>query len=56
MIPEKSPVQSLGCRSDLVLFSTMTEPTLELDEHPKPGDFRIILDGVRAFNRVQTGN
>jgi len=34
----------------------MTEPTLELDEHPKPEDFRIILDGVRAFNRVQTGN
>jgi GNAT superfamily N-acetyltransferase len=34
----------------------MTEPILELDEHPKPEDFRIILDGVRLFNRVQTGN
>jgi GNAT superfamily N-acetyltransferase len=33
----------------------MTEPTLELDEQPKPEDFRTILDGVRAFNRVQTG-
>jgi len=34
----------------------MTEPALELDEHPNPEDFRVILDGVRAFNRVQTGN
>jgi ribosomal protein S18 acetylase RimI-like enzyme len=34
----------------------MIEPTLELDEHPKAEDFRTILDGVRAFNRAQTGN
>jgi GNAT superfamily N-acetyltransferase len=34
----------------------MTELALELVEHPKPEDFRIILDGVRAFNRAQTGN
>lgn len=34
----------------------MNEPTLELDEHPKPEDFGIILAGVRAFNRVRTGN
>jgi GNAT superfamily N-acetyltransferase len=34
----------------------MTEFALELDEHPRPEDFRIILDGVRAFNRAQTGN
>jgi len=30
--------------------------TLELDEHPNPEDFRIVLDGVRSFNRAQTGN
>jgi len=30
--------------------------TLELDEHPTPEDFRRVLDGVRAFNRTQTGN
>jgi GNAT superfamily N-acetyltransferase len=29
---------------------------LELDEHPKPEDFRVVLDGVRSFNRAQTGN
>ncbi len=29
---------------------------LELDEHPQPEDFRVILDGVRTFNREQTGN
>jgi GNAT superfamily N-acetyltransferase len=34
----------------------MIDPTLELDEHPRPEDFRTILDGVRAFNRAQTGN
>lgn len=28
----------------------------ELDEHPSPDDLRIVLDGVRAFNRDQTGN
>jgi GNAT superfamily N-acetyltransferase len=30
--------------------------TLELEEHPNPEDFRIVLDGVRSFNRAQTGN
>jgi GNAT superfamily N-acetyltransferase len=30
--------------------------TLELDEHPTPEDFRTVLDGVRSFNRAQTGN
>jgi GNAT superfamily N-acetyltransferase len=34
----------------------MSEITLELDEHPKPEDFRVVLDGVRGFNRAQTGN
>lgn len=34
----------------------MSEPKLELDEQPKPEDFRKILDGVRGFNRAQTGN
>lgn len=34
----------------------MTELALELDEHPKPEDFRFILDAVRGFNRAQTGN
>ena len=29
---------------------------LELDEHPKPEDFRVVLDGVHSFNRVQTGD
>lgn len=29
---------------------------LELDEHPTAEDFRTILDGVRKFNRDQTGN
>ena len=29
---------------------------LELDEHPTPEDFRTVLDGVRSFNRAQTGN
>jgi GNAT superfamily N-acetyltransferase len=30
--------------------------TIELNEHPNPEDFRTILDGVRSFNRAQTGN
>jgi GNAT superfamily N-acetyltransferase len=34
----------------------MIEPTLELDEHPQPEDSRVVLDGVRSFNRTQTGN
>lgn len=34
----------------------MTEPKLELDEHPRPEDFRTLVDGVRSFNRDQTGN
>ena len=34
----------------------MTQLTLELDEHPRPEDFRFILDAVRGFNRAQTGN
>jgi ribosomal protein S18 acetylase RimI-like enzyme len=34
----------------------MNEPQIELDEHPSPDDFRIVLDGVRTFNREQTGN
>src|ERR1044072_3529803 len=34
----------------------MAEPSLELDENPTAEAFRIILNGVRAFNRVQTGN
>ena len=29
---------------------------LELDENPSPADFRVILDGVRGFNRQQTNN
>jgi ribosomal protein S18 acetylase RimI-like enzyme len=29
---------------------------LEIDELPTPDDFRVILDGVRAFNRTRTGN
>ncbi len=29
---------------------------LDLDEHPSPEDFRVILDGVRNFNRERTGN
>jgi GNAT superfamily N-acetyltransferase len=30
--------------------------TFELDEHPNAEDFRTVLDGVRSFNRAQTGN
>ena len=29
---------------------------LELDEHPSADDFRFVVDGVRNFNREQTGN
>lgn len=29
---------------------------IEIDEHPRAEDFRVILDGVRSFNREQTGN
>jgi len=36
--------------------SSMTQLTLELDEHPKPEDFHFLLDAVSGFNRVQTGN
>ena len=28
---------------------------IELDEHPRPEDFRALVDGVRLFNRDQTG-
>src|SRR5262245_51727510 len=34
----------------------MLDVTLEIDEHPRPEDFRWLLDGVRTFNRAQTGN
>lgn len=27
----------------------------ELDEHPNIEDFRIVLEGVRKFNRAQRG-
>jgi GNAT superfamily N-acetyltransferase len=30
--------------------------TFELNEHPNPEDLRTVLDGVRSFNRAQTGN
>lgn len=30
--------------------------TIEVAEHPTPEDFRTVLDGVRTFNRAQTGN
>lgn len=36
--------------------AAMTELTLELDEQPKPEDFRFIVGAVRGFNRAQTGN
>lgn len=32
------------------------EPQIQLDENPSVEDFRIVLDGVRTFNRAQTGN
>jgi GNAT superfamily N-acetyltransferase len=31
-------------------------PILELDENPTASDFRTIVDGVRSFNSVKTGN
>lgn len=34
----------------------MGQVKLQLDEQPKLEDFRVILDGVRAFNREMTGN
>ena len=34
----------------------MSELQIELDENPGIDDFRIVLDGVRKFNREQTGN
>jgi GNAT superfamily N-acetyltransferase len=33
----------------------MPGPTLELNEHPTAEDFRLIVDGVRTFNRDRTG-
>jgi GNAT superfamily N-acetyltransferase len=30
--------------------------TIQLDDLPTPEDFRIVLDGVRTFNRAKTGN
>src|SRR5689334_6890880 len=32
------------------------KPEIHLDEHPNFDDFRIVLEGVRTFNRDQTGN
>jgi ribosomal protein S18 acetylase RimI-like enzyme len=34
----------------------MSQVKLEVDEQLKPEDFRVILDGVRTFNRAMTGN
>ena len=34
----------------------MSKLRLEIDEHPKAEDFRVVLEGVRGFNRDQTGN
>jgi ribosomal protein S18 acetylase RimI-like enzyme len=34
----------------------MSELQIELDENPSADDFRLVLDGVRKFNREQTGN
>jgi GNAT superfamily N-acetyltransferase len=33
----------------------MPELTFELNEHPTGEDFRLIVDGVRTFNRDRTG-
>jgi ribosomal protein S18 acetylase RimI-like enzyme len=33
----------------------MSEPRIEIDENPSADDFRVVLDGVRSFNREQTG-
>ena len=34
----------------------MSEPHIELDENPGIDDFRVVLDGLRKFNREQTGD
>jgi ribosomal protein S18 acetylase RimI-like enzyme len=34
----------------------MKKLQIELDENPSKDDFRIVLDGVRKFNREQTSN
>lgn len=34
----------------------MSQLKLETNEQPKPEDFRVIVDGVRAFNKAMTGN
>jgi GNAT superfamily N-acetyltransferase len=34
----------------------MSELRIELDENPSADDFRIVLDGVRKFNREKTGD
>lgn len=34
----------------------VTDCTFHLDENPSADDFRIVLDGVRNFNRDQTSN
>jgi ribosomal protein S18 acetylase RimI-like enzyme len=34
----------------------MSQVKLQLDEHPKPEDFSVVLDGVRTFNREMTGH
>jgi ribosomal protein S18 acetylase RimI-like enzyme len=34
----------------------MNQPKIEIDENPSLDDFRFVLDGVREFNRAQTGN
>ena len=34
----------------------MSDLKLEIDEHPTAEDFSVVLEGVRGFNRDQTGN
>ena len=34
----------------------MSDPQIELDENPDINDVRIVLDGVRKFNREHSGN
>ena len=34
----------------------MSVPRIELDENPSIDDFRVVLDGLRKFNREQTGD
>lgn len=36
--------------------SKMNEPQIDVNENPSAEDFRLVLDGVRKFNREQTGN